>query len=518
MRRIRTLSWAWVVGSVLLPIARAGGDFNGDGFEDVAIGVPGEDATNIPATGLLHVYPGSANGPDVASSVVFDVKAFGDVALTAATLGSSIVWGDFDGDGFDDLAASAVGAPIAGLLDAGRVYVTYGSASGFDMTRARWFDQNTKGIKDKVEREEKGSTSSDEFFGFSLSSGDYDADGYDDLAIGVIGERIGKHKNSGAVHVIYGSAVGLRAKRNQLWHQNSKGVRDKCEEHEGFGGALTSGDLNADGFDDLVIAVGGEADATPGFGRAAILFGSKKRLRAKGNLLVKPESASHALAVNGSDAEVQLVVGDFNGDDVTDLVVSVPKEPVGVNGNQNGVVFVAAGPITAATPPVFTAFIEGDGIVPGTVDSFDNFGASLAVGDFDFDGFDDLAIGAPGETVTGEGSGRVTVLYGAAGGLATGGATTFDQNTANVDGVAEMGDQFGFSLAAVDTEGDGAPELFIGVPGENINGEADAGAVNMLLGVTMFGLITANDQLLYQDQPNTPDTSEAEDFFGFAIH
>jgi hypothetical protein len=507
-----------LLGACCTSSAYAGGDLNGDGFEDVLIGVPGEGTPSVAAHGLVHLVLGSATGPDVSTSTVLDPTTFGDVPSVAATFGTSIAWGDFDGDGFDDFAIGALGSVVAGLNEAGRVYVGYGSALGVDLDRARWFDQNSKGIKDKVERKSKGSTSSTELFGYALASGDFNADGFDDLAVSVIGERVGKHESAGAVHVIYGSAVGLRAKGNQLWHQNAKGVRDRCESHEAFGSALTAEDFNGDGFDDLAIAVGGEIDETPGYGRVAVLFGSKKKLRAKGNLLVKPESAQHALGVDGSDAGVRLTAGDFNGDDVADLVVTVPKEPVGQSGNQNGVVFVAQGPISSIAPPTFTSFIQGDGVVPGSADGFDNFGSGLAVGDFDFDGFDDLAVGAHGETVAGEGSGRVTVLYGAAGGVAAGGTVTFDQDTANVDGIAEMGDQFGFALAAVDFEGDGAPELLIGVPGEDVGALNDAGSVNLLFGVTMFGLITANDQILHQDQPNTPETADAGDLFGYSLN
>src|SRR2546421_608602 len=75
--------------------------------------------------------------------------------------------------------------------------------------------------------------------------GDFDGDGFSDLAIGVPGE--GPLEEEGAVQVLYGSAAGLKAARNQLWTQDSPGVPGTGDGGHLFGRSLAAGDFNGDG-------------------------------------------------------------------------------------------------------------------------------------------------------------------------------------------------------------------------------------------------------------------------------
>ena len=83
---------------------------------------------------------------------------------------------------------------------------------------------------------------------------DFDGDGFADLAVGVPGESLRGVKYAGAVQVLYGSAAGVTA-RDQLWHQGSKGIKNKLEKRDSFGKALTSGDFDADGYADLAVGI-----------------------------------------------------------------------------------------------------------------------------------------------------------------------------------------------------------------------------------------------------------------------
>src|SRR5262245_19207249 len=88
--------------------------------------------------------------------------------------------------------------------------------------------------------------------------GDFNADGFADLAIGVSQETVGTVAGAGAVNVIYGTASGLHASSsvtNQLWHQNRAGIEDSCEAADNFGAALATGDFDNDGFYDLAIGI-----------------------------------------------------------------------------------------------------------------------------------------------------------------------------------------------------------------------------------------------------------------------
>src|SRR5262245_5735108 len=92
----------------------------------------------------------------------------------------------------------------------------------------------------------------------SLASGDFNLDGFVDLAVGVPNEDIGSVADAGAVNVIYGGFSGLSSANNQFLSQDSTGVDDDPETFDLFGYALAAGDFNGDGFDDLAVGVIGE--------------------------------------------------------------------------------------------------------------------------------------------------------------------------------------------------------------------------------------------------------------------
>ena len=215
---------------------------------------------------------------------------------------------------------------------------------------------------------------------------------------------------------------------------------------------------------------------------------------------------------------------DYDGDGIDDLAVGSPGEEVGVLpftypigfAGQINVLYGSTSVITAAGDQAFDMRDVG---VTGAPEDNDHFGDALASGDFNGDGYSDLAIGAPRPTQTfGPVGGRVSVFYGDAGGLDRNHDQLFSQDTPGIEDTSEEGDQFGFQLATGDFNADGRTDLAIAAPFESIVGVAGTqhGVVHVLYG-TASGLSAGADQLWSQNSPGIADLAESGDQFGFGL-
>jgi hypothetical protein len=297
-----------------------------------------------------------------------------------------------------------------------------------------------------------------------LSTGDFDGDGRDDLAVGIPREDINDKVDAGAVAVLYGSSDGLRSERNQLWTQASPGVPGALERDDGFGWATAAGDFDGDGYDDL--AIGAPLESLFIEHNTVVLFGR----------CCTPDWRAYAGAVN-------VLYGGPNG-------------------------------LARARAQVWH---QGKSGIKGKPENNDFFGAALATGDFNGDGRDELAVGVPGEN---KGAGAVQTLVGTPAGLSAKDDQLWLQDTSNVDDASERGDSFGAALAAGNLGYTSKEEdLAIGIPGEDIGTIADAGAVQILYGQPGTGLSAKSvpDLFMHQDGAGVDDVAEARDMFGAAL-
>jgi len=452
-------------------------DFNKDHYTDLAIGARGDDAGRGAVT--IMMGDGDASGKLSATDPdnqrwTLDTAGVAGSGQLGAGFGWAVATGDFNGDGYDDLAAGAPLMDIGTAKDAGEVVQLLGSKTGPTATGSKVFEQNTSGVPDTAE--------TDDEFGHALATGDFNADGYDDLAIGVPGEN----NNGGAVEMLLGSPDGLTTTGSELWSQATPGVTDFQEAGDQFGLSLATGRFDSDGYTDLMVGVPGEDGVATDEGAILMLRGDSGGLTATGN----KEWTETTTGVPGDPEKGDMLgysvaAGNFNDDPYCDIAAGLPGESVGTVPAAGAVDVLYSGPNGPATvnvhlPQIWDRASTGVDDVPR--DSA-QFGYSLAADDLNHDGSADLAIGAPGDTISGHSqAGSVTTLYGAGGaGLQatlTPHSQEFTQDTPDVVDQAERGDEFGYSLAFGNFDLFLSDDLAIGVPGE----DSGAGATAVIYG------------------------------------
>jgi FG-GAP repeat protein len=392
---------------------------------------------------------------------------------------------DFNGDGYRDLAIGSPYGKVGTKTTAGFVSVIYGSSSGLNTAKKKVFTQNSTGVP--------GNAEAADHFGYSLASADFDGDGYGDLAIGAPDEDTGHGANAGLVTILWGSPSGLTtiASANEEFGDPGTGHR--------WGESLAVGDLEHDGSPELFITIPGVSNFAwfffNGTGAAAAAAGGSPA-RPGGTVTLPRKAGASAQSLEDVTNSV-VAAGDVTGDGHDDVVYgwydadwSEPSERRGF------VVFpgTAAGDIGDGTP-IYTE------------------AASVAVGDFEGDGFEDVAVGQPSATRTG---GQVTVFKGSATGVSAAATTAVHQDTAGVPDVSSSGDQFGANIAVGDVNKDGKADLAVGAPGDNVGGITDSGRSFVLFG-SAGGLTGSGAQTVSQSTTNVPGSSEKSDHFGYQV-
>jgi len=424
------------------------GDVNGDGYSDVIVGAQGNDAGGTDA-GRAYIFFGGIS-MDNTADVIMTGEAIDD------RFGYSVsTAGDVNGDGYSDVIVGAYSNDIGGT-DAGRVYIFFGSTS-MDNTA----DVTMTGV-----------TAGDRF-GISVSTaGDVNGDGYSDVIVGATLSDAGG-TDAGRSYIYFG---GTSMDNTADVIMTGEAANDQ------FGVSVyTTGDVNGDGYSDVIVGAPWNDAGGSNAGRSYIYFGGTS-MDNTADVTMTGEAAGDFFGYSVSTA------GDVNGDGYSDVIVGARLNDAGGTDAGRSYIYFGGASVDNIADVTMTGVTSGD-----------LFGTSVsAAGDVNGDGYSDIIVSANVNDAGGSNAGRVYIFFG---------GTSMD-NIADVIMTGEAaGDLFGSSVStAGDVNGDGYSDVIVGAHSNDAGGSG-AGRAFLYL-----------NSLTGPDIPDEFFTGEAaDDYFGYSV-
>ena len=320
--------------------------------------------------------------------------------------------GDINNDGIDDIVLGASGVDNSSNGGEGAAYVIFGDENGFNSNFDLLSLDGTNGFVLYGE--------TDHFIGVHVSgAGDVNGDGIDDVLVAAPSADIGGAERVGEAYVVFGTSSGFSSTLSVLNLDGNNGFKIEGigQDYRTAESISNAGDINADGFDDIIIGTAViDAYNLESPGAAYVVFGSDEGFNANINLSsLDGGNGFRIAAMESGDLLGRSVsgIGDLNNDGIDDIAVGAYlADPDGFD--RAGKTYIIYGRNYAFPENFSTCSLNGtNGFIVNGIDNLDFSGYSVSgAGDVNRDGIDDLIIGAHGGEPNGVLSGESYVIYG----------------------------------------------------------------------------------------------------------